>query len=328
VRLSFGLALDLGTRGRLDAALDGYAPVLESAERAGYTSIFAGETFPTRAAGAAHLPAPLLALAALAQRTGLRLGTGVTLLPLWQPLRLAYEAAVLDQLCGGRLILGVGAGTRHEWARWGVDATQMADRLDETLAALRALWSGENGFAGRLVRVEGGVGPQPLQPAGPPLWVGGLSSRAARRAAELGDAWYGATQYRLNAVAAQVERYRAALAALGKDSVGATVSINRLLFVGDTSQEAERLGWPAVRRVLDFYIGAGLLQDTGDGDLREQVCLIGSPDDVRGQVARYAAVGVTHLQLRVAPADLPLEQVRRSVERFGGEVLPALAGPP
>src|SRR5919202_4322421 len=129
MRLNFGLALDLGTRGRLDAALDGYASVLASAERGGYTAVFAGETFPTRAAGTAHLPAPLLALAAMAPRTTLRLGTGVTLLPLWQPLRLAYEAAVLDQLCGGRLILGVGAGSRHDWARSRVDATHVGDRM-------------------------------------------------------------------------------------------------------------------------------------------------------------------------------------------------------
>jgi alkanesulfonate monooxygenase SsuD/methylene tetrahydromethanopterin reductase-like flavin-dependent oxidoreductase (luciferase family) len=156
--------------------------------------------------------------------------------------------------------------------------------------------------------------------------VGGLSPRAARRAAQFGDAWYGATQYRLDAIAAQVERYRAALFALGKDPTTAAVSINRLMFVAETSQEAERLGWSAVRRVLGFYIGARLLDDTGDPDLRDEVCLIGSPEDVRRQLERYAAAGVTHLQLRVAPADLPLEQVRRSVERFGAEVLPAFAG--
>jgi alkanesulfonate monooxygenase SsuD/methylene tetrahydromethanopterin reductase-like flavin-dependent oxidoreductase (luciferase family) len=317
MRLGVGLALDLGTRGRLDAALDGFARVLASAERLGYTAVFAGETFPTRAVGTAHLPAPLLALAALAPRTRLRLGTGVTLLPLWQPLRLAYEAAVLDQLCGGRLILGVGAGSPHDWARWGVPATRMGDRLDETLAALKALWSGEPGFEGRLVQVQAGIGPLPVQAGGPPLWVGGLSPRAARRAARYGDAWYGATQYRLDAIAAQVQRYTSALADLGKDPHAASVSVNRLMFVADTAEEAERVGWPAVRRVLDFYIRAGLLEDTGDADLREQACLVGSPEDVRRQLERYAAAGVTHLQLRVAPADLPLEQVQRSVETFG-----------
>jgi alkanesulfonate monooxygenase SsuD/methylene tetrahydromethanopterin reductase-like flavin-dependent oxidoreductase (luciferase family) len=326
MRLSFGLALDLGTRGRLDAALDGYAPLLGSAERAGYTAVFAGETFPTRAGGTAHLPAPLLALAALAPRTSLRLGTGVTLLPLWQPLRLAYEAAVLDQLCGGRLILGVGAGSRHDWARWGVDPRGMGDRLDESLAALKALWSGSAGFEGRLVQIQGGIGPLPAQPGGPPLWVGGLTPRSARRAAQFGEAWYGATQYRLEAIAAQVERYRAALVEEGKDPRAATVSVNRLMFVADTADEAERIGWPAVRRVLDFYIRAGLLDDTGDADLREQVCLVGSPEDVRRQAARYAAAGVTHFQLRVAPADLPLEHVQRSAEVFGALVLPAVAG--
>jgi alkanesulfonate monooxygenase SsuD/methylene tetrahydromethanopterin reductase-like flavin-dependent oxidoreductase (luciferase family) len=97
------------------------------------------------------------------------------------------------------------------------------------------------------------------------------------------------------------------------------------MFVADTAAEARRIGWPAVRRVLDFYIRAGLLEDTGDADLREQVCLVGSPEDVRRQVGRYAAAGVTHFQLRVAPADLPLERVLRSVEAFGALVLPVVA---
>jgi alkanesulfonate monooxygenase SsuD/methylene tetrahydromethanopterin reductase-like flavin-dependent oxidoreductase (luciferase family) len=320
MRLSVGLALDFGTRGRLDQVLDGYAPVLESAEQAGFTAVFAGETFPTSGA-APHLPAPLLVLTALASRTRLRLGTGVTLLPLWQPLRLAYEAAVLDQLSGGRLILGVGAGSRHDWARWGVDSADMGQRLDEMLRALRALWSGADGYAGRLVQVQRGIAPSPLQPGGPPLWVGGLTARAARRAAELGDAWYGATQYRLDAIATQVERYRAALSAIGKDPSTATVSVNRLMLVTDTDDQ----GWPAVRKVLDGYVRLGVLEDTGDADLRDQVCLFGSPEVVRAQLTRYAAAGVTHLQLRVAPADLPLEQVKRSVERFAAEVLPRFA---
>jgi hypothetical protein len=96
--MQFGLALDLNTtRTTLDRHFDAYIPLLARAADLGFQSVWAGETYPTGPSGS-HLPSPLLALAALAPRTTLRLGTGVTLVPAWHPLRLAYDGAVLDQL--------------------------------------------------------------------------------------------------------------------------------------------------------------------------------------------------------------------------------------
>src|SRR5215207_9458439 len=116
--MQFGLALDFMTAERtLAEQLDRYVQLIQVAERHGFDSVTAGEGYITRPASG-HLPAPLLALAALAPRTTLRLGTGVTLLPGWQPLHLAYESAVLDQLTGGRLILGVGLGTPPLYRRF------------------------------------------------------------------------------------------------------------------------------------------------------------------------------------------------------------------
>jgi len=336
--MEFGLALDLGTeRTTLDRVLDEYVPLLDLAERQGFTSVWAGETYPT-GPGYFHLPSPLLALAALAPRTRLGLGTGVTLLPMWPPLRLAYDAAVLDQLCGGRLVLGLGLGAPPTWARFGVPREGLADRIDETLALLRALWSGANGYHGKVLSVEGGIAPRPIQPGGPPLWVGGLVARSARRAARYGDGWYASSNYRFVEIERQAARYRAALAAEGKDPATAIVSVNRLCFLAPTPEQARRQGGEYVERVLRRYAAGAGLRGPNDEALRpdqplleivaDQHCLVGSPETVAARLADYARVGVTHVQLRVAPGDMPADLVAQSITLAGERLIPRLAAAP
>jgi alkanesulfonate monooxygenase SsuD/methylene tetrahydromethanopterin reductase-like flavin-dependent oxidoreductase (luciferase family) len=336
--MEFGLALDLGTeRAILDRVLDEYVPLLDLAERQGFTSVWAGETYPT-GPGYFHLPSPLLALAALAPRTRLGLGTGVTLLPMWPPLRLAYDAAVLDQLCGGRLVLGLGLGAPPTWARFGVPREGLADRIDETLALLRALWSGANGYHGEVLSVEGGIAPRPIQPGGPPLWVGGLVARSARRAARYGDGWYASSNYRFVEIERQAARYRAALEAEGKDPATAIVSVNRLCFLASTPEQARRQGGEYVERVLRRYAAGAGLRGPNDEVLRpdqplleivaDQHCLVGSPETVAARLEHYARAGVTHVQLRVAPGDMPADLVAQSITLAGERLIPRLADAP
>ena len=98
-RLRFGLALDWSTeRVTLDRLFKEFLPLIQLAERSGFESIWVGQHFPTEPAELFHPPSPLLVMAAIAPHTSLVLGTGVLLLPMWNPITLAYEAAVLDQL--------------------------------------------------------------------------------------------------------------------------------------------------------------------------------------------------------------------------------------
>ncbi len=335
----FGLALDFGTeRASLDRVLDEYAPVLELAERYGFHSVWAGENYPRRP-GSFHLPSPLLVLAALAPRTRLGLGTGATLAPLWNPLKLAYDGALLDQLSGGRFIMGVGLGNPLDWARFGVDRRTISRRMDETLQALKALWSGSDGFEGEIVSIRGGIAPLPVQPGGPPLWVGGLNERAARRAALFGDGWYAATSYPLPAIAEQVDRYRAELAKADKQADRPIVAVNRLTFLAQSDAEARRQGGEYVEATLQKY--AAMFDpaqvrgaDAGVTHLRGQsgslldavgrdVCLVGGPDTVRTTVQRYVDAGVTDFELRVAPSDMPIPLVVQTVTLFGEQVIPS-----
>ncbi|HET6318887.1 MAG TPA: LLM class flavin-dependent oxidoreductase, partial [Chloroflexota bacterium] len=146
-RLTFGIALDFGSKLRpLRAQLERQSALLEPAERAGFAIVAAGET---GSPGGFHLPNALLVLAALAQRTGLRLCTGIALLPAWPVRKLALDAAELDQLSGGRVILGVGLGSPLLRTQAGWPAEAIGETADESLEALRHLWSGAADYKGK-----------------------------------------------------------------------------------------------------------------------------------------------------------------------------------
>lgn len=336
--MKFGLALDFGTmRASLDRVVEEYLPVIKLAERYGFDAVVAGETYPG-APGFFHISSPFLVLASLAPRTTLRLGTGVTLLPAWPPLKLAFDCAILDQLSGGRFVLGIGVANPGDWTRFGKDRAQAARYMDETLQALRALWRGEKGYQGDLVSIDQAILPLPIQPGGPPILVGGLIPRAARRAATLGDGWYAATPYRLSDIRRQAGRYRESFKAAGKDPQAGIVAANRLTFLAET-EAGLPAGRQGVTTILKSYARFGGLLAAGDEppaearrlpidapDLLEQaaaeVCLYGTPDQVIAQVQRYADAGVTEIQMRVAPGDMPIDLVAQTVTLVGERVLP------
>ena len=139
----------------------------------------------------APVPDPLTWLTWVAASTReLRLGTAVLILPQRNPVVLAKTVASLDQLSGGRLMLGVGLGwMREEAEATGTEFRNRGRRTDEYIRAMRALWAEPiASFAGEHVRFERvKCNPRTLQPGGVPIHVGGHSPAAARRAGRLGD---------------------------------------------------------------------------------------------------------------------------------------------
>jgi probable F420-dependent oxidoreductase len=139
-------------------------------------------------------PDPLLWLAYVASATErVRLATGVLNLPQRNPLILAKEAASLDRLSGGRLVLGVGVGwVREEAEAVGTGFEDRGRRADEYIEAMRTLWRDDvASFDGRYVRFDRVVcEPRPLQAGGVPIVIGGHSKAAARRAGRFGDGFY------------------------------------------------------------------------------------------------------------------------------------------
>ena len=130
-------------------------------------------------------------LAAVTERV--RLGVGVLVLPQRQPVLAAKQLASIDHLSDGRLEVGVAIGyVPAELAAFGVDLSERVARTEENVAAIRALWAGERGFTGRWTQFgDVSQAPRPMQRPGPPIVFGGHAPEALRRAARLGDGWFG-----------------------------------------------------------------------------------------------------------------------------------------
>jgi probable F420-dependent oxidoreductase len=167
-----------------------------AAERLGYDAVSVTEhPAPEEqwlATGGHQALDPFVALSfAAAATTTLRVQTYLTVVPYRNPWMLAKAAASLDVLSAGRLILGIGPGyLEPEFTAVGADFEHRNDVTDQHIAVVKEIWTGE------LVEVQGPDGtskhralPRPVQLPHPPIWVGGNSKRAIRRAVELGDAW-------------------------------------------------------------------------------------------------------------------------------------------
>jgi probable F420-dependent oxidoreductase len=163
------------------------------AENLGFDHVAVGNRLLDSGSGLDADPLVLLSAISAATRR-LRLLTSVLVAPYYPALVLANQAATLDVLSGGRLILGVGTGWNpEEFAAVGVPARERGARTDDHLAAVRVLWSQRPAdFDGQFTTLRAArLGVPPVTPGGPLMWVGGHSDAALRRALRFGDGWYG-----------------------------------------------------------------------------------------------------------------------------------------
>lgn len=137
-----------------------------------------------------YMPSPLVMCGAIAAVTRrVRIGQDVMLLPFTNPVRLAEDLAVLDNLSDGRMMLGAGMGyVPSEFAAMGVPRRERRARMDDTLAVLELAWREEAfDFRGEHYSFDNvRVRPRPVQPGGPPVWIAAMSEAGARRAARTG----------------------------------------------------------------------------------------------------------------------------------------------
>lgn len=198
--MKFGLfAINYGTCAEPEAAVE----AARHAEAAGFESVWTGEHLALPDPQPANLVFPptlpfldtmvTLTLVA-AHTTRLRVASGIILLPLRNPVVLAKELASLDVVSKGRLIIGVGAGYIYaEFAAVGVPLAGRGERMEEYIAALRALWTMEHPrYQGRFVSFSGvDAHPRPVQRPCPPIVAGAESRRALARVVTMANGWYG-----------------------------------------------------------------------------------------------------------------------------------------
>lgn len=273
-----------------------------------------------------YCPALMPVLAAIAMRTTtLRLSTGMLILPLHNPVRIAEEAAVVDVLSGGRLTLGVAAGYRElEFTVLESDFRRRGKRFRESLEVLVAAWSGEPfSYEGETIRLpEIVVRPAPLQRPHPPLWLGGASDPALRRQVAYGAPCFPGATTPLPEVREVWDRHRALYAEAGAESPG--LVLPRLAFVGETVEAARAVALPAIAAMFERYVMYGnppeVREALADWSLLDEYVLVGDAETVAARVRELEQLGVTDLLLQFAIPSLAPALALGSMERFAAAV--------
>jgi alkanesulfonate monooxygenase SsuD/methylene tetrahydromethanopterin reductase-like flavin-dependent oxidoreductase (luciferase family) len=289
-----------------------------------------------------HQPSPLLALAAAAAVTErIRLATNILLVPLYNPVKLAEDVAVLDQLSGGRVTLGVAPGyVTEEFDGLMVPYEQRFKRFEEALDILQLAWTQETfSYEGTHFQVpETRLSPRPLQDPHPPLWYGvsgpKLLRRAARRHCVL-TASPRHTEDELHEHFATYEAHAAEFAFTPPER-----PIMRGVFVAETREKAVEIAGPAAthlfRELYGKHSASGeraltndrgeLVADSGTVDFEtfKGRYVVGTPDDAIEQIERLRdELGMTELSCWMQLPGISGEDSLASARLFAREVIPA-----
>jgi alkanesulfonate monooxygenase SsuD/methylene tetrahydromethanopterin reductase-like flavin-dependent oxidoreductase (luciferase family) len=265
------------------------------AERAGYESFWLPES---HFAGAGAIPDPLMLLAAVAAATRtIRLATTSYLLTLRHPLQAAEQVAVLDQLSGGRVILGVGRGYAPAlFDAFNVARSEKREIFADCLSLMRDAWAGKPVAPG-----ETRLAPEPVQRPHPPIWVAAFGPKALRQAGALGLPYLASPMESLTTLEANYGRHRAACRAAGLDEP-AEVPVMRTVFVSDSMRELEGVRAVLGRQLAEMHTQRGALREAPASV--EDFAIVGDAASVRAEIERYRErIGMTHLiatRLRVA----------------------------
>jgi probable F420-dependent oxidoreductase len=279
---------DLGT-------VDALRAIAQRAEALGYDSVWTTDhvLMPTaHPEPYRHILETLTTLGFLAGITDrVQLGASVVVLPQREPVLVAKQAATVDHLSGGRLVLGVGVGwVEEEFGFLGADFAARGRRADEYIRVLRELWtSPDPRFDGETVRFSDALfSPRPKRAGGIPIVIGGGSPRALCRVAELADGWH--------AIGATPEEIRASAARLAELAPERDLEISL------------RIG---------LALGRSRLPPANERAASRAV-LEGDPDELAGRLAEYADAGLDHLIIE--PETKGLGQFLEDLERFAAEV--------
>ena len=294
--MKFGVCLPQYGR---DVALSDLRDVATGAEALGFHSVWASDHIVTpehmqARSGPVFLDAFVVLSHVSAMTRHVRLGTTVMVTPYRNPLVAAKIISTLDSLSGGRVVLGVGAGgAPDEFAALGVPQSQRGARTDEYLSAMIELWTTDpSSYQGRYVRFEGvRFAPKPAQSPHPPIWVGGRSDAALRRAVRFAVAWH------------PTYLPREALA-------------ERMARLAEISSEHGRPVPPATT----LHLSVGFEEDSAASPERRTGR--GSPAQVAEDMAICASMGIPEVVCNFRGSTT--DDVRKAMEIFASQVVPQL----
>ena len=231
---------------------------------------------------------PMQTLARLApEAEGLKLLTGVLLLPYHNPVDIAEQTVTLDNISNGRFILGVGIGYRvAELSAFGTNRRDRVSRFEESIDLMKKLWSGDEvNHDGEHWQVKGAkLGLTPVQKPHPPIWIAAQSRGAVRRAAAIGDRVILGPQPAWKDIGLLTRQYKEALGEIGRDSSG-RIGVHRSIAIAKDRETAVSEAREMAAKKAGMY-GAFNMQekttvDFGLGGQRELAdwAVAGSPQD-------------------------------------------------
>ena len=281
----------------------------ERAQHWGYGSFWLPES---HFAGTTSVPEPLMLLSAVAARTQtIKLATTSYLLPTRHPLQAAEQVAVLDQLSGGRVILGVGRGyLGSTFNAFGVESKHKRAIFRDSLNIMIKAWSGapvsESSEQEPIV-----LSPLPVQQPHPPIWLAAFGPKALVQAGGLGLPYIASPLETLEQLIANYTAHGEACDAAGVERPS-EVPIMRTMFVSDNRRLLEQIRGTLNEHTAPFRRTALGARTTGTLD---DWALVGELSYVREQIQRYReALGVTHLIVtRLRINDIEPAALERSV---------------
>jgi len=239
---------------------------------------------------------PLLGLAAAAViTTRMQLGTSILLATLRPPALLAKMIATLDQLSGGRVILGIGVGSRpDDFAAAEVPFEHRGARAEELVQLLKLVWSGKPvKHAGRAYNVDvGPVGPRPVQQPHPPVWFGGSAEAALKRVGRIADGYIGSSSGGPDGFRQNWDQVRRSAEQAGRDPSAITPAALVWACVDDDRAKAVEL----TERYFSHYYPSGRRPGPAD--------MAGPADACVRAANEYFKAGVQHLIIGTVTADL------------------------
>ncbi len=289
-------------------------------------------------------PGPLIACAGAAAVTSrMRIGTGVLLVPLYAPLKLAEDVAVLDNLSGGRFVFGVAPGyVAKEFEAHGIPRDERVGRFEEALDLMTRAWTEDTfSFDGKYYRVpETRLTPKPAQTPHPPIWYGVSATASLRRAAKRHAVQIMSPRHGPEELIAHFKPYEAAAAAEGWKIPERPII--RTVFVADTKEKAEAVAAPALNYLFTELYGAAsaagervlraadgsVIADKGQVSFEsfKNRYIIGDPEFAIGQLELYRdAVQPTEVVCWMHLPGISGADAMRSVQLFAREVMPHFA---
>lgn len=334
------LGLLLGTQTRLDPRALWEANLLQAevADAVGFVSVHVPEH---HGRSDNYLPQPLVACAAIAARTtNVLIGPTVMIPGLRHPVHVAEEAAMIDVLSGGRLMLGLGLGNfQPEFDTFGLNIGAQVELLEDHLHVLTHAWDGTPlTYHSRHFQLDNVVvTPAPVQRP-MPVWVGTMSRPGCDRAARFGTGLILDPLSTIEELIPLGDYYRERCAHYGTRP---HLILLRWGWLADSTQSIDEHWWPAVREICWIYskeIPRFALPSGGSGQVNRMQdlqlstyapdrLLIGAPSDWLEKVAQWGSrLGVDNVVVRLSPPDSPMpEEVTSVIEAVGSLVIPSLA---